>query len=70
MNNEKILINVTFKGITIKISPTKKYLGLKSDGKLICSLGWIDGQFVVGIHHRDKAGRVDIQEIKVRNKED
>ncbi len=67
MENEKILVNVSFKGITIEISPTKKYLGLKSDGKLICSLGWIEGQFVVSIHHRNKVGRVDIQKVKIRN---
>jgi len=70
MNNEKMSVSVTFKGVVIEISPTRKYLGLKSEGKLLCSLGWIGNQFLVNIHHRNKVGKVDVQKVEIKNEEE
>jgi len=67
MNNEKMTVNVSFKTVTVEISPTKNYLGLKSVGKLLMTLGWEMGDFTVSIHHRNKAGKLEIQKVKIRN---
>lgn len=59
-------ITIEMDGRTIKIHPTKDYIGLKQNGKLICTLGQNGSQLYVGIHHF-RNGVPDVQKVMVED---